>query len=718
MSSGPVEQLYYTWARRGFGVGEGEQMVAASPGLRDVGSPFTQDLMALCRPPVGELSFGWVVRAGHVAIFRRVPAGRDVHGRLGRFFAHVLAAPWGLLTSDDLVDLQSNSLWMEDAPDGVDPNLPTLTLPSLRRRVPVTIDAELHAAVAGALLALESGDPLVLDRDVASSVSLAHRLNTLLAPRSRPERGWLGFSTAEPGSRVPLFNLVGRVDERNDRLQASNALPRRALAAAAAVLADPEVIQVLWQRSTTRSEMARRALAIGAIRSGTAADATALRHLAAESHYLWPAMMANEGIGFLVTRTLRADPSALEALRSMPAEQLGPAMNLIGSATETTTRKRDLLAALTKVQPDLAAELALHWYQHERLDSAEKAQVARTLSLTSRHHDVLSDMLERNPDIAYGMLVDPSLPKSDRAWAARHTGLSNGQLAEYLSRELNVLESVVAEWDAYPAELVHLTLEMVPSGQAFDLLRRIEGRIRPPEEKRAIEEQLWRVVRRLPSPLPTMKYYLQRAGVPRLEFVEDMLSVLAGGVWHAWTTRAPVLQLTEGVGVILWASKAGRDSHLIGPWRSVLGHTSGVVKLDQVPLGQLPPLHQRALAYVALQCNVGQLEAAPYDAWARQVGVSFDVLGIGPKVWLEELAIQVGGNRMTEPRVVRLGLELLGRGSVAHPPPDGVFAAVLRRLSVTDPQQFDRIWRFVGLSALDGRAAKRTIKWVVGVLRS
>lgn len=225
MSSGPVEQLYYTWARRGFGVGEGEQIVAASPGLRDVGSPLTQDLMALCRPPVGELSFGWVVRAGHVAIFRRVPAGRDVHGRLGRFFAHVLAAPWGLLTSDDLVDLQSNSLWMEDAPDGVDPNLPTLTLPSLRRRAPVTIDAELHAAVAGALLALESGDPLVLDRDLASSVSLAHRLNALLAPRSRPERGWLGFSTAEPGSRVPLFNLVGRVEERNDRLQASNALP-------------------------------------------------------------------------------------------------------------------------------------------------------------------------------------------------------------------------------------------------------------------------------------------------------------------------------------------------------------------------------------------------------------------------------------------------------------------------------------------------------------
>jgi hypothetical protein len=150
----------------------------------------------------------------------------------------------------------------------------------------------------------------------------------------------------------------------------------------------------------------------------------------------------------------------------------------------------------------------------------------------------------------------------------------------------------------------------------------------------------------------------------------------------------------------------------------VLGHTSGVVKLDQVPLGQLPPLHQRALAYVALQCNVGQLEAVPYDAWARQVGVSFDVLGIGPKVWLEELAIQAGGNRMTEPRVVQLGLELLGRGSVAHPPPDGAFAAVLRRLSVTDPQQFDRIWRVVGLSTLDGRAAKRTIKWVVGVLRS
>lgn len=207
-----IDQLQYTWARKGLVGLDGFQPVAASDGL--LRSPTMWSFAtALCRfdKPVSAAtpapSVGWITLRGVRCVFARTSSGRDGYGRPGNLAAHVLVGPSHELTGGlALAVLNMRSYWTGMDPDTeVPPVLPRLEAADLRRMIDG--DSAGSSDLSPALVrAVMSGRASVLDESPEEMLGGLRALDR----RYPGALDSLSFSTYERFSSVAHIELGAR----------------------------------------------------------------------------------------------------------------------------------------------------------------------------------------------------------------------------------------------------------------------------------------------------------------------------------------------------------------------------------------------------------------------------------------------------------------------------------------------------------------------------
>lgn len=355
MAEGPIEQLHYTWARRGVEGRNRFQIAAISPGLKASAMasllPAVRKICRYDRPRADAerlpVSFGWFDHRGHRIAFCRVGLPRSP-GKRGSFAAHVLVGPPERLGEADIASTFGSPFWWagidaeedeESAAGERDFELPVLSVEDLLRgRIePDGPPAPATLVLAHGLLTLPSDKRLaVLDEDGELGPALR-----LLARRLPEALTGISLSTYEGGVATFPFRVVGATRQTSRSLRCD-------LGAADAL--DPEARQLLECLLGGEPEHALlREAARGIVGRGAPATAAALWRAAGSLALL----TSVEGELDAATRAL-AQPDAVVYVSGEPAGRanLVEAVRAGGSAVLQALR-----AAWERIEPDSREQL-------------------------------------------------------------------------------------------------------------------------------------------------------------------------------------------------------------------------------------------------------------------------------------------------------------------------------------------------------------------------
>ena len=206
-----VEQLRYTWAKKGIeGLGR-LQPVAASDGLYAGNHPERRLALRLCRYDLpsqmrdvqtAPVSYGWIDSGLQRFAFRRTYMGDDPFGRPGVFAAHILVGPIQALPSAQLLALFDSPSWWtgEECPVGL---ASRVRLSDMELGPGMPAEAETSRRFLALLLARQGHLSVAVD---AEELASAAYLISLRVPDLFEQ---LSFSTHESGQSATWFDVVG-----------------------------------------------------------------------------------------------------------------------------------------------------------------------------------------------------------------------------------------------------------------------------------------------------------------------------------------------------------------------------------------------------------------------------------------------------------------------------------------------------------------------------
>ena len=206
-----VEQLRYTWAKKGIeGLGR-LQPVAASDGLYAGNHPERRLALRLCRYDLpsqmrdvqtAPVSYGWIDSGLQRFAFRRTYMGDDSFGRPGVFAAHILVGPIQALPSAQLLALFDSPSWWtgEECPVGL---ASRVRLSDMELGPGMPAEAETSRRFLALLLARRGHLSVAVD---AEELASAAYLISLRVPDLFEQ---LSFSTHESGQSATWFDVVG-----------------------------------------------------------------------------------------------------------------------------------------------------------------------------------------------------------------------------------------------------------------------------------------------------------------------------------------------------------------------------------------------------------------------------------------------------------------------------------------------------------------------------
>lgn len=216
-----LDQLLYTWARRGPRGHSGFQAVAATPRLADERSSLTQAALRLCRfvPPRGvrepgemPVSYGWLDAGSVRLVFSRSYLGQDALGRPGNFCAHIIAGRREELRAEDIVRRIGSPFWWRgenlDQYEAGACSLSTVSIDDIKPHPLPEPDPDALAALVEALMVPASRLPWLLSCGEG-------QLASMLAAIARRMPGVLEkfpFSTYEAADTAADFYIVGAAD--------------------------------------------------------------------------------------------------------------------------------------------------------------------------------------------------------------------------------------------------------------------------------------------------------------------------------------------------------------------------------------------------------------------------------------------------------------------------------------------------------------------------
>ena len=414
-----IEQLHYTWSKDGYGVGQGEQVVAASPGLQDMRSPLVQAALRLCRTPSEPRVFSGATHGEFALIARRRRAGVDGRGRDGRGFVHLLAVPLESFRAEHLSSLTQSGLWADDESVGVR-ELPVLEPKDIRGRAATVPLASLEAALAMTLYALANDRKVVLDTlDKSDALAMIGRVSSELGGSAHPLL--VAFSTHESAGSGAGYVLLGQVSGAHAYMRLSGPVPPEAGGAARALLEDGKLIRRFWEQSLSLDEVARRAIAIGQYRQGAGRSA-ALKDIVSGDAEIWRAVMKEHGPVALARDLAANDKHVMASLPSLPDACV--VMLVQDLATGELEGASSLLPAIAAAHWALARSVAMEWAQRDELDLRKAAALVLLQDQSGAATAVLTKLIAQR-DLARSLCQRPDLPE---VWRAR--AITGGQFSD------------------------------------------------------------------------------------------------------------------------------------------------------------------------------------------------------------------------------------------------------------------------------------------------
>ncbi len=471
-----VGQLWYGWSPHGVDGVNREQIVAASGALADRRQPATIAALARCYRPE-RASFGWAEHDGLVFVFNRTPTGRDVFGRPGAFFVHLLVSSSGTLTPRQLAGLNDAPIWQRAPPEEPVGQLSPITDPEqlgLGWVADVSDQLEL-AALAGYLRNLAELRRSSIDLEPPVAVAVAARISELVPDAV----GLLSFSTAEEAEHATGYDLVaGPPPTEAFRAIAGDDEPGPIWLAAATLLRESaggeatatSIVSEALAEAGSPVALAQRLADWAAIGHDDGAGAISPERWdrIARSRGLTTWMLTAPRAGKVVSAIAERIPGALATLLRAPGESIDDALveSLVRSWAELPPSEAVAhLAEFGDAHPSLAAP------------TAAKAVVAwHVAGLTGRMsaadaHTLLRLCVDAKPDAELARAIDGLLSRSDLAPSVFVDGtLPHAWRVESASRSPGAVP---------PAELVRAVLHDggllravvgAPGGDLFDAL--------------------------------------------------------------------------------------------------------------------------------------------------------------------------------------------------------------------------------------------------------
>jgi hypothetical protein len=444
-----IEQLTYTWARRGLNGAGLLQPVGASAGMWPETTRLHQLALRLCRydrPPGAKttpISYGWLDSGDIRFAFYRTFLTHDQAGHPGNFAAHILAGPQAELPAERLlVAVGAPWWWTHPMQDDTVGRLPRLDPDVLWNELPDARPA--HPPGSEELLArILSGEakitvPITSAELIATMAGIANRLPHLVNERT--------FSNFEHGPPARWFDTCGTSLATNAAAPAPSSLVARG---AARYVFNPAATTSLLRRiwcdgkESTPSNLQR----FTAITAALGAIYTKPDHTAAD---LLPALrsadaiaevLGHHGAQHTIARALTADDLAVtRALRDNQRFVPSDIWHEIGILIDRELGHCQVTAGLATSLDILPLEVlgALAFERLQRLSGSA---------------DPTGDALARWPaPLLRAALRSPQLPKDERMYravltASRHHGPDNwlGDTSIPLSARILLLAGLSAQ---------------------------------------------------------------------------------------------------------------------------------------------------------------------------------------------------------------------------------------------------------------------------------
>jgi hypothetical protein len=622
-------QLHYTWATSGLGTGKGAQVVAATGILGDLAHPLSLKAQSLCVGPPGDLSFGWCEDGPVRYAFQRVPSGTDDDTRKGKFFAHVLAGPSDELPLDVLASLYLSPFWRRSrAPEDTE-DLPAVAASQLSPgpALPAPSREAARRAVACTLEGIGIGQTVLFDGlDAAEAVALA-----AVAAAAIPARlGLLAFSTAEPASSIPDFDIVaGDVGPGLTRL--SSRADNDAAADAASALLEPagRDLAAALAEGASRAEFARRAVHVAQFRSGRPKKAAGLLRVAAPA--VLRSAVRERGADNIARLIAEQDDDAAELLGALGRQDRPGVLAALAAVVEKMPagQAAAVVDLVRTKDPAAAADLVRTARSSLAADPVSAAAAVRALAADD---EGLADEVVRDcPAVAATVVRDRAVAAGVRARAAAayFADAPPPWLAALLADDLDMGRDVARAARSFPAALLETVLDRLAPAVAVAFVGELAEMGRRGTEQ-FCDAELWRAAGRAPV--------RQRLGLVARRIAGEDLTP-AG--WQAVLDMLAADTLAAGSGRLFepprlpadlqWrVARYGRNDGRANAWAEAIAVGEGTKRLTAnsrllalAHSGAAPPSDLPALGFLVLDGMVRSADWVPLHA--ATVGTALDV---------------------------------------------------------------------------------------------
>jgi hypothetical protein len=731
-----VDQLWYTWATIGFGVGRGWQVRAASERLRDRSDRGSMLARRFCYRPESAHVFGWADVEGFRIVFNKADAGLDGVGRDGNYFVHVLVGTPQALPIDIVAALFQSPFWVTQDPGGDDTGLPLVDVRQLvpGRALPRVEEATAERFIAFAVAALSENRRLAVPVEAPEGVALAATAASAL-PGSL---GTLSFSTGEGDQTARNFDIVlGSRVPSGFRGFAADADPSPDHRGAAFALRNHTedsrcLINAAEYGAGDVRKFLGRLITMVSFRDGRAANPATALALVSESPGALRALLDGPGIRAFVQQVGRGDPAAAGLLAMLDDSAATKVAKRLAATATDPARFVLLLERIARTASGFVHAAAKEYVDRvmaadrpDRLPVVLRPRLLRLMNARRQPSKAIDWLLTSHVAVAEAILTDTTINPQWRAVAAvaHESELSNVVVAQSLLADIRFAEAFLAIPHPHAADHVVRAAAMCPAEEAVAWLRRL--RLSTPGGLDELAPVRWRAIQRLTGSARLAAVLDEARSFSRLSeeyaplvveaFLQHVASYAADDEPSAMTDRA-VLRVLKKCGTLdersaAWAALLERTAVLHEPGR----FRDRFPELFSAALDAARRTTERDRAAAALLILDGAARSATSweeFAWAAEALAALDPSMKGPSGIRHAMRACIRHH----PRAPRLGvryvLELHAEGLIKLPDERSLHGeALYQAASLIDDYERARLEQVVAeFKRGDRRVAERLLR--------